>query len=103
MMVATAATIDSAGDGNMKWYQSRNRKAQVEKDSEMSCDSFHQLAEAIGRFTEVYKRVEEGKQRQMVELKKQIMHFTKDLEIERMKLLMKSQVQFGKWKRLKIN
>ncbi|KAI3732123.1 hypothetical protein L1987_63321 [Smallanthus sonchifolius] len=114
VMAAAAAAIDGAEDdsdtslssgGNRKRSRSRSRngKAPVEKDRETRCDPFHQLAEAIGRFAEVYKRVEEGKQRQMVELEKQRMQFTKDLEIERMKLLMESQVQLRKLKRVKSN
>ncbi|CAN4097038.1 unnamed protein product [Withania somnifera] len=59
------------------------------------------LAEAIGRFAEIYERVEDAKQRQMVELEKQRMQFAKDLEIQRMKLIMESQVQLEKLKRAK--
>ncbi|OIT30905.1 PREDICTED: trihelix transcription factor ASIL1-like [Nicotiana attenuata] len=61
------------------------------------------LAEAIGRFAEIYERVEDAKQRQMVELEKQRMQFAKDLEIQRMKLIMESQVQLEKLKRAKSN
>ncbi|XP_059277033.1 trihelix transcription factor ENAP2-like [Lycium ferocissimum] len=59
------------------------------------------LAEAIGRFAEIYERVEDAKQRQMVELEKQRMQFAKDLEIQRMKLIMESQVQLEKIKHAK--
>ncbi|KAL8249262.1 hypothetical protein R6Q59_006130 [Mikania micrantha] len=113
VMAAAAAAIDGAeddsdtslssgGDRNWNWNWNWNwngkgpRRLRVE-------DPHHQLAEAIGRFADVYKRVEEAKQRQMVELEKQRMQFTKDLELERMKLLMESQVQLGKLKRLKSN
>ncbi|KAK3024746.1 hypothetical protein RJ639_043689 [Escallonia herrerae] len=54
------------------------------------------LAEAIRRFGEIYERVETAKQRQMVEIEKQRMHFTKDLECHRMKLFVESQVQLEK-------
>ncbi|KZV46392.1 hypothetical protein F511_23233 [Dorcoceras hygrometricum] len=56
------------------------------------------LAEAIGRLGSIYERVEEAKQRQMLELEKQRMQFAKDLEIQRMKLFM---VQLEKFKRVK--
>ncbi|GAA0159384.1 DNA-binding transcription factor [Lithospermum erythrorhizon] len=59
------------------------------------------LAKAIERFGEVYERVEEMKQRQMVELEKQRMQFTKDLEVQRMQLFMDTQVQLEKIKRAK--
>lgn len=66
-------------------------------------DGYKRLAEAIGRFTEVYQRVEESKQRQVVELEKQRMQFTKELEIQRMKLFTESQVHLEKVKRVKRN
>ncbi|KAK3033278.1 hypothetical protein RJ639_034352 [Escallonia herrerae] len=54
------------------------------------------LAEAIRRFGEIYERVETAKQRQMVEIEKQRMHFAKDLECHRLKLFVESQVQLEK-------
>ncbi|KAK9065280.1 hypothetical protein SSX86_016663 [Deinandra increscens subsp. villosa] len=116
VMAAAAAAIDGAEDdsdtslssgGNPNRNRHRNgnappRRVRVEEDGGGGGgDPYHQLADAIERFAEVYKSVEEAKQRQMVELEKQRMQFTKDLEIERMKLLMESQVQLGKLKRLK--
>ncbi|XP_068664050.1 trihelix transcription factor ENAP1-like [Aristolochia californica] len=62
-------------------------------------DGFRQLAQAIVRFGEIYERVEEAKQSQMIELEKQRMEFTKMLEFERMQLFMDSQVQIEKIKR----
>ncbi|GFP79152.1 trihelix transcription factor asil2, partial [Phtheirospermum japonicum] len=64
-------------------------------------DGFKRLAEAIGRLAQIYQNVEEAKQRQMVELEKQRMQFAKDLEIQRMKVFMESQVQLEKLKRAK--
>ncbi|XP_076906329.1 trihelix transcription factor ENAP2-like [Bidens hawaiensis] len=80
-----AGDSDKSSSGG---YRKRSRKD----------DPYGQLAEAIGRFADVYARVESWKQRQMVELEKQRMQFTKDLELERMKLLMESQVQLRKLK-----
>ncbi|XP_076945561.1 trihelix transcription factor ENAP2-like isoform X2 [Bidens hawaiensis] len=85
MAAGDSDTSSSGGD--------RKRSRLPEKD-----DPYGQLAEAIGRFADVYAQVEESKQRQMVELEKQRMQFTKDLELERMKLLMESQVQLRKLK-----
>ncbi|PHU12486.1 hypothetical protein BC332_19416, partial [Capsicum chinense] len=62
-------------------------------------EGYKMLAEAVGKFSETYERVEKAKQRQMVELEKQRMQFTKDLEIQRMKLMMESQVHLEKLKR----
>ena len=50
---------------------------------------------------EIYERVEETKQIQMIELEKQRMKFAKDLEIQRMKMFMDSQIQLKKIKRAK--
>ncbi|XP_059285005.1 trihelix transcription factor ENAP1-like [Lycium ferocissimum] len=61
-------------------------------------NGYNLVAEAIGRFSEIYERVEKAKQRQMVELEKQRMQFAKDLEIQRMKLIMESQVHLEKLK-----
>ncbi|CAN4075470.1 unnamed protein product [Withania somnifera] len=71
------------------------------KESGPLTEGCSRLAEAIGRFAEIYERVEDAKQRQMVELEKQRMQFAKDLEIQRMKLIMESQVQIEKLKRAK--
>ncbi|XP_055801711.1 trihelix transcription factor ENAP2-like isoform X2 [Solanum dulcamara] len=71
------------------------------KESGALVEGCSRLAEAIGRFAEIYERVEDAKQRQMVELEKQRMQFAKDLEIQRMKLIMESQVQLEKLKRAK--
>ncbi|KAM7492168.1 hypothetical protein LguiA_035089 [Lonicera macranthoides] len=63
--------------------------------------AYRELAEAIGTFGEIYERVEESKQRQVIELEKKRMEFAKDLEIQRMKLFMESQVRLEKIKRAK--
>ncbi|XP_076903877.1 trihelix transcription factor ENAP2-like [Bidens hawaiensis] len=86
--VMAAVDFDTSSSGG-----DRKRSRLPEKD-----DPYGQLAEAIGWFADVYARVEESKQRQMVELEKQRMQFTKDLELEKMKLLMESQVQLRKLK-----
>ncbi|KAJ0827331.1 hypothetical protein HanRHA438_Chr17g0824421 [Helianthus annuus] len=120
VMAAAAAAVDGAEEdseaslssgGDRNQYRNRDRRGVdgdrvrrlPEDEGEASGDAYCELAEAIGRFADVYKRVEETKQRQMVELEKQRMEFTKDLEIERMKLLMESQVQLRKLKRSKRN
>ncbi|KAJ0626131.1 putative transcription factor Trihelix family [Helianthus annuus] len=64
-------------------------------------DSMKRLAMAIERFGEIYERVEGEKQKQMIELEKQRMQFTKDLEVQRMQLFMDTQVQLEKIKQAK--
>ncbi|KAI3465836.1 hypothetical protein Pfo_022499, partial [Paulownia fortunei] len=64
-------------------------------------EGYRRLAEAITRLGQIYEKVEAAKQRQLVELEKQKMQFSKDLEIQRMKVFMESQVQLEKFKRAK--
>ncbi|KAL7177208.1 hypothetical protein ACSBR2_030530 [Camellia fascicularis] len=59
------------------------------------------LARAIERFGEMYERIKEEKQRQMIELEKQMMQFAKDLDVQRMQLFMDTQVQLEKIKQAK--
>lgn len=59
------------------------------------------LAAAIERLGETYERVERAKQRQMMELERQRMQFTKDLECQRMQLFMETQLHLQRIKRSK--
>ncbi|KAK1427033.1 hypothetical protein QVD17_15715 [Tagetes erecta] len=68
---------------------------------ENEVDSMRRLSRAIERFGEIYERIEGEKQRQIIELEKQRMQFTKDLEIQRMQLFMDTQVQLEKIKQAK--
>ncbi|KVH88809.1 trihelix transcription factor ASIL2-like isoform X1 [Cynara cardunculus var. scolymus] len=105
VMAAAAAAIDGAEDSDTSWSSGGNgpRRLRMQKADNTGGDPYHQLAEAIARFAEVYQRVEEAKQKQMVELEKHRLQFTKDLELQRMKLLMESQLQLVKMKRSKRN
>lgn len=59
---------------------------------------FKDLAKAIVKFGEVYERIENAKQQQLMDLEKQRMEFTKDLELQRMQLFMQTQVKLAKMK-----
>ncbi|PWA62764.1 trihelix transcription factor ASIL2 [Artemisia annua] len=85
---------ECGGNADVKLKGNVNGRRRVEKER----DECGQLVEALGRFVEVYEKVEVAKGRQLVELEKQRMRFTMDLEIQRMRLLMESQVQFEKLK-----
>ncbi|KAL8213724.1 hypothetical protein R6Q57_003173 [Mikania cordata] len=72
--------------------------------SEDDCGDFNsmkRLSMAIERFGEIYERVEGEKQKQLIELEKQRIQFTKDLEIQRMQLFMDTQIQLEKIKQSK--
>lgn len=73
----------------------------VRKERGGDSDCMKRLARAIERFGEIYERVEGEKQKQMIELEKQRMQFTKDLEVQRMQLFMDTQVQLEKIKQAK--
>jgi|UniRef100_A0A2N9IWG8 hypothetical protein len=60
-----------------------------------------ELARAILKFGEIYERIESSKQHQMIELEKQRMEFTKDLEFQRMNMFMDAQLEIEKSKRPK--
>ncbi|KAI4306476.1 hypothetical protein L6164_029750 [Bauhinia variegata] len=63
--------------------------------------AFRELARAILKFGEIYERIESSKQQQMMELEKQRMEFTKDLEFQRMNMLMDTQLELERMKRPK--
>ncbi|XP_064993138.1 trihelix transcription factor ENAP1-like isoform X1 [Musa acuminata AAA Group] len=64
-------------------------------------NGIRELAKAITRFAEIYERVEESKQKQMMELEKQRMEFAKALEFQKMQIFVDSQLQLAKIKRVK--
>ncbi|KAF3776003.1 Trihelix transcription factor [Nymphaea thermarum] len=60
---------------------------------------FRDLARAIMGLSEVYEKIESSKQQQMVDLEKQRMVFAKELEFQRMQMLMEAYVELEKMKR----
>lgn len=68
-------------------------------DDHEEVEGVKELASAITRFGEIYERVEIAKQKQMVELEKQRMEFSKDLEFQKMQMFIDSQVQINRIKR----
>ncbi|XP_057949247.1 trihelix transcription factor ENAP1-like [Malania oleifera] len=93
---AAAAAADSdAEDDDSEDSRSSGESGQRDAES----DGIRRLARAIARFGEIYERLEEEKQRQMIELEKQRMQFAKDLEFQRMQMFMDTQVQLEKIKR----
>ncbi|XWS56762.1 hypothetical protein CRYUN_Cryun09bG0113200 [Craigia yunnanensis] len=63
--------------------------------------AYRELARAILKFGEIYERIESSKQQQMMELEKQRLEFTKDLEFQRMNMLVDAQLEMEKSKRQK--
>ncbi|XP_027347529.1 trihelix transcription factor ASIL2-like [Abrus precatorius] len=101
---AAAAAAEAESGESEGWRSSSGGSGSGKKERESDRDwefGYRELAQAIERFGEIYERVEGMKQRQMVELEKQRMQFTKDLESQRMQLFMETQAQLQKIKRSK--
>ncbi|XP_051135601.1 trihelix transcription factor ENAP2-like [Andrographis paniculata] len=97
---AAAAAEDEADaeddDGDSAGEEAHGSEGRAVEEEDEKEEGMKRLAKAIERFGEVYEKVECMKQRQMVELEKQRMQFTKDLEVQRMRWFMDTQVQFEK-------
>ncbi|XP_038721361.1 trihelix transcription factor ASIL2-like isoform X2 [Tripterygium wilfordii] len=71
----------------------RRRMEDVELSDRVACREF---ARAILKFGEIYERIESSKQQQMMELERQRMEFTKDLEFQRLNMFMDAQLEVVK-------
>ncbi|XP_047331110.1 trihelix transcription factor ASIL1-like [Impatiens glandulifera] len=104
-MAAAAAAVDgveeeeSEDEASSQDFGSSEQSGEGDRDGE--AEGMRSLARAIVSFGEIYERVEREKQRQMIELEKQRMQFTKDLEVQRMQLFMDTQVEVVKMKQVK--
>ncbi|KAJ0986022.1 hypothetical protein J5N97_004378 [Dioscorea zingiberensis] len=77
----------------------KRRRVEGEGEGEGDGDGIRELAKAIEMFADMYERVEEAKQRQMIEMEKKRMEFAKGLEVQRMKMFVDCQIQIEKIKR----
>ncbi|XP_073279313.1 uncharacterized protein [Primulina huaijiensis] len=105
LMAAAAAAMkakeDEEGDDeDSDNWGGRLPAVGIKRKGITAMEGYRKLADAIGRLGTIYEKVEEAKQRQMLELEKQRMQFAKDLEIQRMKVFV---VQLEKLKRVKSN
>ncbi|KAK9289665.1 hypothetical protein L1049_007823 [Liquidambar formosana] len=76
----------------------KHRMGSMDSSDEAAC---RELARAVLKFGEIYERIESSKQHQMMELEKQRMEFTKDLEFQRMHMFMEAQIEIEKMNRPK--
>ncbi|RRT37639.1 hypothetical protein B296_00052209 [Ensete ventricosum] len=86
---------DEEGSGSLSRSSSRSGTGWKRGEG----NGIRELARAIMGFAEIYERVEEAKQRQMMELEEQRMEFVKALELQKMEIIVDSQVQLAKIKR----
>ncbi|CAN1172942.1 Trihelix transcription factor ENAP2 [Linum perenne] len=102
---STSGGSSTSGDGDAGFDERVVKKQQRMED--VSCSdgaACRELARAILKFAEIYEKVESSKQKQMLELEKQRMEFTKELEFERMNMFMAAQLDMKKksFKRQKV-
>ncbi|XP_010655523.1 trihelix transcription factor ENAP1 isoform X2 [Vitis vinifera] len=97
--VAAAAAAEAVDEDEDEEEEEEESRWSAERSGDV--DGMRQLARAIERFGEIYEKVEAEKQKQMFELEKQRMQFAKDVEFQRMKMFMDTQVQLEKIKRAK--
>ncbi|OVA02758.1 hypothetical protein BVC80_9093g107 [Macleaya cordata] len=81
-------------------FERSTRKHHMDRNSSDG-SAFRELARAVLKFGEIYERIESSKQQQMMELERQRMDFTKDLEFQRMQMFMEAQLELEKIKRPK--
>ncbi|RZC53386.1 hypothetical protein C5167_012239 [Papaver somniferum] len=62
-------------------------------------EGYRELAKEVVKFGKMYERIECSKQQQMMELEKQRMEFTKEIEFQRMQMFMDAQLKVEKRKR----
>lgn len=98
---AAAEEVDDDEEEDGGYEEDEDEEVEREEGTVAGEEGVRRLAKAIERFGEIYERVENMKQRQMVELEKQRMQFAKDLEVQRMQLFMDTQVQLEKIKQSK--
>lgn len=79
-------------------YDRRVRKHRMETVDFTDEAGCRELARAILKFGEIYEKIESLKHQQMMELEKQRMEFTKDIEFQRMNMFMETQVELEKIK-----
>ncbi|XP_034694100.1 trihelix transcription factor ASIL2-like, partial [Vitis riparia] len=86
------------GDDEDVVFDGRVRKHRMDSMDLSDGAACRELARAILKFGEIYERIECAKQQQMMDLEKQKMEFTKDLEVQRMHMFMDAQLELEKMK-----
>lgn len=71
------------------------KKAKINK-GKGAVDPFKFLADSIDKFSDMYEKIESSKSKQLVELENMRMEFERDLELEKRKILERTQVEIAK-------
>lgn len=88
-------------DGVDEVFDRRAKKHRMDSMDLSDEVAYRELARAILKLGEIYERIESMKQQKMMELERQRMEFTKDIEFERMNMFMQAQLMLEKKKRPK--
>ncbi|KAI3986488.1 hypothetical protein MKX01_037770 [Papaver californicum] len=83
----------------LEWSGGKKRRGDGEDGG--GGEGYRELAKALVKFGEMYERIECSKQQQMMELERQRMEFTKEIEFQRMQMFMEAQLKVEKRKRPK--
>ncbi|KAL3835357.1 hypothetical protein ACJIZ3_010093 [Penstemon smallii] len=79
--------------------KTRVRQGMMNEDKESNWgNSMREVTRAVLKFGEAYEQAEIAKLQQLVEMEKQRMKFAKDLELQRMQLFMKTQLELSQLK-----
>src|SRR5690606_23300816 len=84
---------DDDDEGDWGFVVRKHRRVEDVDASEGEGSSCRELARAILKLGEVYERIESAKQGMMIELEKQRMEAAKELELQRMNMLMDMQME----------
>ncbi|KAL3754738.1 hypothetical protein ACJRO7_001925 [Eucalyptus globulus] len=99
---AAAAADEEESESEPERSSSRRTKSRSGKGGAARRErGYAELAVAIERLGQIYERVERKKAREMIELEKQRMQFAKDLEQQRMRWFLETQIHLQKIKKLK--
>ncbi|KAI6697238.1 hypothetical protein NL676_017357 [Syzygium grande] len=93
---AFSAADEEAAEEESGRFGSRTKPRSGEGSAARRERGYAELAEAIERLGQIYERVERKKAREMIELEKQRMQFAKDLEQQRMRWFLETQIHLPK-------
>ncbi|XP_024465070.1 trihelix transcription factor ENAP2 isoform X3 [Populus trichocarpa] len=101
MFSGLASYSESSSDDDeddMAWFEERLKKKRHRMEDVGLSDgaACRELARAILKFGEIPERIESSRQRQMIELEKQRMEFTKEVEFERLNMFVDAQLDHTK-------
>ncbi|VFQ77482.1 unnamed protein product [Cuscuta campestris] len=87
---------EGAGEDDLHFGGAVRKRKLEGADLLKEVSAHKELAQAILKFGEIYERIESSKQQQIMELEKHRMEVSKELEVQRMNMLMEAQLMMAK-------